>query len=257
MAQYANMGDGASYPVSRKVLFIGDDPPMLKVVTLSIHLRWPDASPLAAITAADGLEMVERGSPEIVLIGTQHPDMPPPAVVEEIRGFLGVPIVVLSRSGDEMEAVTSLELGADDYIRFPCSVVEIMARVWAILRRVGIISCRNGNGRPIASGDLLINPTTYEVFMSDQRIGLTDTEFRLLHLLAKNRGIVLSHQSLEQSLWGDRAFNPQVAKKYVQRLRHKLGDSAADPRWIASVHGVGYRFIGPEAPSGTIARWPV
>lgn len=246
MAQHNNIEDSPAYPDSRKVIFIGDDPQMLKVITLSIHLRWPDVSPVVATTAAEGLEMIEEISPDVVLIGTQHPDMSPPAVVEELRSFSGAPVVVVSRSDDEMEAVTSLELGADDYIRFPCGMLEIMARVWASLRRVGIISCRNENGRPIMSGDLLINPSTYEVFMSDQRIGLTVTEFRLLHLLAKNRGVVVSHQSLEQSLWGERAFNPQVAKKYVQRLRHKLGDSAAEPHWIASVHGVGYRFIGPK-----------
>jgi DNA-binding response OmpR family regulator len=125
-------------------------------------------------------------------------------------------------------------------------MLEIMARVWASMRRVGVIACRNENGPPIISGDLLINPSTYEVFMSEQRIGLTATEFRLLHLLAKNRGVVVSRQSMEQSLWADRGFNPQVAKKYVQRLRQKLGDCAAEPRWIASVHGVGYRFIGPK-----------
>jgi DNA-binding response OmpR family regulator len=246
MTQYANIEDSAVYPDSRKVVFIGDDPQMLKVITLSIHLRWPDVSPLVATTAAEGLEMVDAVSPDAVLIGTQHPDLLPPAVVEELRSFSGAPALVVSRSGDEMEVVTALELGADDYIRFPCGLLEIMARVWASLRRVGVISCRNENGRPIASGDLLINPATYEVFMSDQRIGLTVTEFRLLHLLAKNRGVVVSHQSLEQSLWGERTFNPQVAKKYVQRLRQKLGDSAADPQWIASVHGVGYRFIGPR-----------
>jgi DNA-binding response OmpR family regulator len=246
MAQYARTADRAGYSDSRKVIFIGDDPQMLKVVTLGIHLRWPDVLPVVATTAAEGLELVDQVSPDVALIGTRHPDMPPPAAVEEMRGFSGVPIVVLSRSEDEMEAVISLELGADDYIRFPCGMLEIMARTWAILRRVGTINYRNNNGPPIVSGDLLINPSTDEVFMSDQRIGLTATEFRLLHLLAKNRGLVVSHQSLEQSLWGDREFNPQVAKKYIQRLRCKLGDSAADPRWIASVHGVGYRFIGPK-----------
>jgi two-component system KDP operon response regulator KdpE len=254
MAQYTKIEDSAGYPDSRKVIFVGDDPQMLKVVTLGIHLRWPDVLPLVATTAAVGLEMVEQVSPDVALIGTQHPDMPPPAVVEEMRGFSGVPIVVLSRTGDEIEAVSSLELGADDYIRFPCGMLEIMARVWATLRRVGTISCHNNNGRPIVSGDLLIIPSTYEVFMADQRIGLTATEFRLLHLLAKNRGVVVSHQLLEHSLWGDREFNPQVAKKYVQRLRYKLGDSAAEPRWIASVHGVGYRFIGPKPCSQGVSN---
>lgn len=231
---------------SRKVVFIGEDSQMHKVLTLSVHLRWPDVSPVQVTDAAEGMELVDRVSPDMVVVGTRHPDMAPPAVVEELRSFSGAPIVVLSRDDDEMEAVTSLELGADDYIRFPCGMMEIMARMWASLRRVGSIVSRNENGRPINSGDLMINPATYEAFMGNRKVSLTVTEFRMLHLLAKNRGAVVSHQCLEERLWGERTFNQQVAKKYIQRLRHKLGDSATEPSWIASVHGVGYRFIGPK-----------
>ncbi len=249
MTQYTYIEGQNGYRHSRKVLFIGEDAQMLKVVTLSIHLRWPDVSPLLANVATRGLELVDQVSPDFVLIGTRHPDMTPPAVVEELRSFSGVPIMVLSREGDEMEAVTTLELGADDYIRFPCGMMEIMARIWASLRRVGVVVSHNENGRPITSGHLLINPATYEVFMGDQKVALKVTEFRMLHLLAKNRGTVVSHQCLEEKLWGERTFNPQVAKKYIQRLRHKLGDNAIDPQWIASVHGVGYRFIGPKPHS--------
>lgn len=247
MAGYTGTGGTAERSDFRKVVFIGDDPPMLKVVTLGVRLRWPDVSPIPASTPAEGLEIVDGISPDVVIIGTGGSEGSPGALVEELRSFSGAPILVLSRSGDNMEAVICLELGADDYIRFPCGMMEIMARMWASLRRCGLITYRSdAGGRPMVCGDLLINPETYEVFMSNRRVPLTATEFRLLHLLAKNRGTVVSHKSLEQSLWGDREFNPQVAKKYIQRLRGKLGDSAADPQWIASVHGVGYRFIGPQ-----------
>lgn len=231
---------------SRKVVFIGEDSQMLRVLTLSVHLRWPDVSPVQAADAEEGMELVGRVSPDMIVVGTRHPDLAPPAVVEELRSFSGAPIVVLSREDDEIEAVTSLELGADDYIRFPCGMMEIMARMWASLRRVGSVVSHSENGRPINSGDLLLNPATYEAFMGKRKVALTVTEFRMLHLLAKNRGTVVSHQCMEEKLWGERTFNPQVAKKYIQRLRYKLGDSATEPNWIANVHGVGYRFIGPK-----------
>jgi DNA-binding response OmpR family regulator len=234
------------------VVFIGDDQPMLDVVTRSIHLRWPDVTPTLAITAAEGLETVERELPDVAIIAGQHLGMSPGAVVKDMRSFSGVPILVLSRTGDELEAVTCLELGADDYIRFPCGMMEMMARMWASLRRAGLISAQIGNGFPVVSGELLINPATLEVFMADRRVSLTATEFRLLHLLAKNRGAVVSHESLGLSLWRDRIFNKQMAKKYIQRLRGKLGDSASEPRWIACVPGLGYRFIGPKPCSQEI-----
>ena len=157
--------------------------------------------------------------------------------------------MVFSREDDEMEAVTSLELGADDYIRFPCGMLEIMARMWACLRRAGSGVSRSEIGRTIYSGQLLINPSTYEVFLGDRQVSLTVTEFRMLHLLARNRGTVVSHQHMEENLWGEGGYNLQVSKKYVQLLRQKLGDNAADPQWIASIRGVGYRFIGPKPHS--------
>jgi DNA-binding response OmpR family regulator len=143
-----------------------------------------------------------------------------------------------------MEVITSLELGADDYVRLPCDLTEIMVRIGALLRRVGIHPSADSEG-PLSSGRLLINPANYEVFLGDQRISLTSTEFRLLHLLVKNRGTVVAHQTLERALWGEQVDSSRLVKKYVQRLRQKLEDDAREPCWVASVHGVGYRFIGP------------
>jgi DNA-binding response OmpR family regulator len=119
-----------------------------------------------------------------------------------------------------------------------------MVRIGALLRRVGIHPSTDSEG-PLSSGRLFINPANYEVFLGDQRISLTSTEFRLLHLLVKNRGTVVAHQTLERALWGEQVDSSRLVKKYVQRLRQKLEDDAREPCWVASVHGVGYRFIGP------------
>jgi len=231
-----------------KVVYIGVDVRTSEIATLAIHLRWPDVTPQIVTTALEGIEAVERTQPDVVLIHPGFDDLTLSRAIQEIRRFSQVPLLVLGRDGDEMEVITSLELGADDYVRLPCDLPEIMVRIGALLRRVGIRPSNESEG-PLNSGSLFINPANYEVFLGDQRISLTSTEFRLLHLLVKNRGTVVAHQTLERALWGDQVDSSRLVKKYVQRLRQKLEDDAREPCWVASVHGVGYRFIGPPPNS--------
>ena len=233
-----------------KAAFIGAEVRTAELVTLAVHLRWPDVDPIVATTAAEGLELVERESPDVVIMHPDFTDMTLSTTIGELRRFTNVPLLILGHQGDEMEVVTSLEVGADDYVRLPCDLTEIMVRIWALLRRVGLRTEPETDGS-ISSGRLVISPSTYEVFLDDQRVVLTSTEFRLLHLLVKNRGTVVAHQTLERALWGGYMDSSRLVKKYVQRLRRKLGDHAREPIWIASVHGVGYRFIGPPLASQT------
>ena len=231
-----------------KVVYIGVDERTSEIATLAVHLRWPDATPLIATSAEEGMELIERELPDVVLLHPDFEDLTLGQAIQEIRRFSNVPMLVLGKGEDEMEVVSSLELGADDYVRLPCDLTEIMVRIWALLRRMGIRPTNESEG-PISSGSLFINPATYEVFLEEQRKTLTSTEFRLLHLLVKNRGTVVAHRTLERALWGEHVDSGRLVKKYVQRLRKKLEDNAREPSWIASVHGVGYRFIGP-ATSG-------
>ena len=163
-----------------KVVFIDADPQTAKVAGLSLRLRWPDATPLVATMALAGLEWVERESPDVVLLHPTFSDMSLVEAVQELRRFSNVPLLILGHQGSETEIVAALELGADDYIRLPCDMTEMMLRVWALLRRVS--TARQEEERPLRSGDLLVNPITYEVFLGDRRVVLTSTEFRLLHL---------------------------------------------------------------------------
>ena len=231
-----------------KVVYIGVDARTTEIATLAVHLRWPDVTPLIATSAGEGMELIERELPDVVLLHPDFEDLTLGQAIQEIRRFSNVPMLVLGKGGDEMEVVSSLELGADDYVRLPCDLTEIMVRIWALLRRMGIRPTNESEG-PISSGSLFINPATYEVFLDQKRIILTSTEFRLLHLLVKSKGTVVARRTLEQTLWGDDVDSYGLIKKYVQRLRKKMGDNARDPVWIASIHGVGYRFIGPDTTS--------
>ena len=228
-----------------KAVLIGAGPRTVEIATVSVRLRWPDAVLKCAPTAKQGLELVEQEWPNIVLLCPTPSEGPLSEVIQELRSFSNVPLMVLGEKGNDMEVVTSLELGADDYVRLPCDLTELTTRIWALLRRAsGTATYESEN--PLSSGRLMVNPATYEAYMAGERLTLTTTEFRMLFLLIKNWGIVVSRQTLERTLWGDRTDSYGLVKKYIQRLRHKLDDDAREPYWIANVHGVGYRFIGPS-----------
>ena len=227
-----------------RAVFIGATTRTRDIASLGVRLRWPDVSIEVATTATSGLAAVQQDPPDVVLLHPDFTDMGIASAIQQIRHITNVPLMVIGHQGDAMEAVTSLESGADDYVRLPCDLTELTARIWALLRRAGVAVSYDG-GSPMRCGQLYLNPATYETFLGPNQITLTSTEFRLLCLLVKNWGIVVSHQALERALWGDQAEFTGLVKKYVQRLRRKLMDDAREPNWIASVHGVGYRFIGP------------
>ena len=241
-----------------KVLFFCQDGPKVEQLVLALRLRWPDLRPLVASQGGVGVQVIEQEEPELVIICEDLTDLSIWSAIREIRRFSDVPIIVATEGGDEMEVVKAIEMGADDYIRLPCNLMVVMARVVALVRRVGLAKQRSDEA-PIQCGDLVINPATYEVYLGAERLVLTPTEFKLLYLLAKNRHTTLSQEFIQRVIWADEIEAGDTLKKYVQRLRRKLGDDARNPVWIKTVHGVGYRFSSPgpvpeSIPKVTLAQ---
>ena len=245
-----------------KVLFFSQDgthrkccssprtaPTKVEQIVLALRLRWPDLTSLVASQGGLGLQVIEQDEPDFVIMCEDLSNLGIWDAIREIRRFSDIPIIVATENeGDsEMHAVKALELGADDYIEMPCNLMVVMARVVALLRRVGLAKQRNEE-TTIVCGDLVIDPANYEVFLGPERLVLTPTEFKLLHLLARNRHMTLSQPFIHGVIWGDDVQVGETLKKYVQRLRRKLGDDAKNPTWIKTVHGVGYRFSAPAAP---------
>ena len=227
-----------------KAVFIGADPHMAEMASLGVRLRWPNAEVLVARTYSVGSDMTENDWPDVVLLHQDSLDRPAVRAIQSLRRFSNVFIVVLSHEADEASVIAALEHGADDYIKLPCGLTQLTTRIWVLFRNTGIGICYDQDN-VVRSGALVINPATYEVSLEGGRLSLTSTEFRMLHLLVRNWGMVVSHKALESTLWGDQVDCASLVKKYVQRLRRKLKDDAREPTWIASIHGVGYRFIGP------------
>lgn len=234
-----------------KVLFFSRDGTGTKVeqIVLALRLRWPDLNSLVASQGGLGLQIIEQDEPDFVILCEDLPNLGIWDAIREIRRFSDIPIMVATENeGDsEMHVVKALELGADDYIEMPCNLMVVMARVVALLRRVGLAKQRSEE-TTIVCGDLVIDPANYEVFLGSERLVLTPTEFKLLHLLARNRHMTLSQPFIHRVIWGDDVQVGETLKKYIQRLRRKLGDDARNPTWIKTVHGIGYRFSAPAAP---------
>ena len=130
-----------------KAAFIGGDPQTADLVTLALHMRWPDAAPTFATTAAEGLEMIEKESPDVVLLHADFTDMTLWNTIRELRRHNNVPLLILEHQGDEIDLALALESGADHYVRLPCDLAEITIRIWALLRRVELPWSIESEGR--------------------------------------------------------------------------------------------------------------
>ena len=227
---------------------MGASPEVAELVKQAIYLRWMDAVQIVATTSREGMELVEKNSPVIVFLYSDLADANLEEVIRGIRSSqLGIIVLAEKTQGDNVRLAVAFAAGADDYIRLPVDLSELMLRTYAVLRRlqapeVAGVSTKKSSLRV---GDLLLKSGTQELFLAGKKIELTSTEFEMLYLLVSNRHRVVSKGTLKSEVWGANYRDEKIVQKYVQRLRQKLGDDAKNPILIATVHGVGYRFIGP------------
>ena len=196
-------------------------------------------------TAADGeagLQMAYAIDPDLILLDIMLPKRSGLSVCREIRGEgKKVPIIMLTARGQEIDTVTGLKAGADDYLTKPFGFLELMARVEAVLRR----SQPTQKKSSYEFGDLLVDYQRFQVFRHSIPIALSAREFELLAYFIEHRGQVISRAELLEQVWRYRSVsNTRTVDMHVAKLRKKIEDEPAKPRWIATLHGVGYRFEG-------------
>lgn len=239
-----------------KVLVVDDHQNIIDAVSLCISFRWPAAQVVAAYDGATGLEMIERETPDVVILDIGLPEMDGFQVLQQTRQFSRVPVIMLTVRDEDTDIARALQMGADDYISKPFSHVEFLARVEAVLRRA---SGRGADEQgPLVADDLWVDFGSAEVLMKGQPVQLTRTELGLLSHLMHNAGRVLSRRQLEATVWGsDDAvdIDSQTIKVHMRHLRSKLGDTADSPKYIANVYGIGYKFLkqvhaGTQPPPG-------
>jgi two-component system KDP operon response regulator KdpE len=223
---------------------------MLQTVVLillgALSLRWPQAEILSSDKGEKGLELVEENGPDLVILDIGLPDMSGLEVLRSLRGFSDVPVVMLTARDQDVEIARFLEEGADDYIVKPFSHVELLGRVQAIFRRAQ--GRLRSASRPLQAGDLLMDFGAAEVYKGGEPISLTRTELALLEHLVRNATRVVTYESLASNILQiaePADADNRLIKVHVQHLRSKLDDSAENPKYIANVYGVGYKFLIP------------
>ena len=225
----------------RTILLVEDEISITE--PLAEALRSEGFETQVAGTVAEALELA-RGAPDLVLLDVMLPDGSGFDVCRELRQSSRVPIIMLTARGEEADRVVGLELGADDYVVKPFSAREVVARIRAVLRRVG--ETAPADDGPIEIGELRIDSSRREVMHRGEVLELSRKEFDLLELLMRSAGSVVSRERLIEEVWDTNWFgSTKTLDVHVSGIRRKLGDDPSQPRYLHTVRGVGFRFAAP------------
>ena len=224
---------------TKRILIIDDEPDVRRAVRLTIQLQEPEWEVLEAENGDAGLMKVESDQPDLVLLDLLMPGMNGFETLEQLRLFSDVPVIILTVRDDELDKVRGLELGADDYIVKPFGHLELMARIRSVLRRIE--GSAAPHEPPLDLDGLRIDFDRRQVTLRGEIVPMTATEYNLLEILARNVGRVVTYQTLLNRVWGRYAVDSNdYLKVYIHRLRQKLEDDPAHPRYIRTVRGQGY-----------------
>jgi len=225
--------------IAAKLLLIEDDPQIRRFLRTSL------ASQAFEVFEADNGErgMIEAGTrrPDVVILDLGLPDLDGIEVVRRLRTWTAIPIIVLSARAMETAKIAALDEGADDYLTKPFGVGELLARIRAALRRSAV--GRGGEQGEFVLGDLKVDLMRRHVYLNGGEIHLTPIEYRLLGVLVRNAGKVMTHRQLLREVWGpNHSEDSHYLRIYMAQLRHKLERDPAQPRLLLTEAGVGYRL---------------
>jgi two-component system, OmpR family, KDP operon response regulator KdpE len=223
-----------------KVLIIEDDPQIQRFLTAALESH--DFATECAATGADGLRLATLQQPDIVIADLGLPDISGLDVIKRLREWFGRPIIVLSARSQESDKVTALDSGADDYLTKPFGVAELLARMRVAMRHGANRGATDDEPR-IDIGGLAIDLGARRVQRDGTDIHLTPIEYKLLVALVRHRGKVMTHRQLLRDVWGAaHVESPHYLRIYMRSLRQKIEINAAQPRYLLTEVGVGYRF---------------
>jgi DNA-binding response OmpR family regulator len=226
-----------------KILVVDDEPNIREVVEL--YLRRDGHTVVAAADGEEALRLYQQTEPDLVVLDLMLPKVSGLEVCRRIQASERVPVVMLTARGEEEDRIVGLGIGADDYVVKPFSPRELAARVEAVLRRVNEARAGSGDEKSMVFGDLRIDPGAREVTIRDAPVTLTAREFDLLHHMASHPKRVYTRDHLMETVWGYAfAGDTSTVTVHIRRLREKIEPDPARPRYLQTVWGVGYRFVG-------------
>jgi DNA-binding response OmpR family regulator len=228
----------------RRVLIIDDERELRTM--LSAYLEAEGFETFEATDGAQGLESMAEAEPDLVILDVGLPGLDGFEVLRQLRQRSDVPVIMLTARAEEVDRVVGLTVGADDYVTKPFSPRELSARITAILRR-STMAMRNSEGddEVLRFDGLIIDPAKRELVCDGQSVEMSTLEFDLLAALAASPGRVFTREQLMETVWGWDYFGvDRVVDVHVVNIRRALGDDPAHPRFVGTVRGVGYKFVG-------------
>lgn len=234
-----------------RILIVDDEPALVELVRGYLVREGYEA-----LTAFDGLAAltsIRAAAPDLIVLDVMLPELDGIEVCRQLRQMSDAYVLMLTARTEEVDKLIGLSVGADDYLTKPFSPRELVARVKALLRRPRQGAFSSGSGQandevppPLSCEDLLIDEARHEVLLRGTPVALTAREFALLVLLARHPGRVFTRAQLLERVWGDAYYEDHVVNVHMGNLRKKLEDDFAQPRYIETVRGVGYRFTGRQ-----------
>lgn len=229
--------------MAKRVLVVDDEKLILKGIRFSL-----EQDDMQVDTAMDGeaaLELAKGNSYDIILLDVMLPKMNGLEVCQQIREFSDVPIIMLTAKGEDMDKILGLDYGADDYVTKPFNILEVKARMKAIMRRAEKNENSTSKKRVIEKAGMRIDCDSHSVFIEGNEINLTAKEFDLIELLALNPNKVYSREELLNIVWGyEYPGDVRTVDVHIRRLREKIEKNPSDPKYVHTKWGVGYYFRG-------------
>ena len=227
--------------MAKKVLVVDDEKLIVKGIRFSLLQDGMEVD--GASDGEEALNMAKANSYDMILLDVIIPKMDVFEVCQAIREFSDVPIVMLTAKGDDMDKILGLEYGADDYITKPFNILEVKARIKAIMRRTSPERAPQVQSSVIEKGDIKLDCDSRRLFINDNEINLTAREFELLEILIKNENKVYSRENLLKIVWGeDYPGDVRTVDVHVRRLREKIEANPSEPKYVHTKWGVGYYY---------------
>lgn len=227
--------------MAKKVLVVDDEKLIVKGIRFSLEQDGMEVT--CAYDGEEALKLAQEAAFDMILLDVMLPKMDGFEVCQAIREFSDMPIVMLTAKGDDMDKILGLEYGADDYITKPFNILEVKARIKAIMRRTSAGESKADAGRIVESGELKLDCDSRRLFVSGREINLTAKEFDLLELLVLNPGKVYSRENLLNLVWGyEYPGDVRTVDVHVRRLREKIEPNPSEPKYVHTKWGVGYFY---------------
>lgn len=225
----------------KKVLVVDDEKLIVKGIRFSLEQDNMEVD--CAYDGEEALEMAHNKEYDIILLDVMLPKLTGFEVCQQIREFSSVPVIMLTAKGDDMDKILGLEYGADDYITKPFNILEVKARIKAILRRMEPKKSTQEATGILESGDMRLDRDGRRAYIAGKEIGLTAKEFEVLELLMLNPNKVYSRENLLRLVWGtDYPGDVRTVDVHIRRLREKIETNPSEPRYVHTKWGVGYFF---------------